>query len=449
MCYKMGKLKIAWICHFSNEKIRSLYPRETSRPIYRFARRVLKLPQKSGVVSDFAPWVNIGITEISKRSDVELHIIAPVIDLKETKYEFESDGVYYHFFRSDWTQLIRNVIKNPKLWLRLQNNSHIINGFLDKILPDVINLIGTENAYYSCSVLNIKQKVPVFVSLQTVFSNPARLQFMPGIDKSINWYVDKRILSECMYFGVEDKMYNDLIRQNNPNAISLNFSFCAPPYPTISENITKEFDFVNFAMQHSDKKGTPDSIIAMAKVVKRYPKAKLNIVGGCESDVKLELEKFIADYHLEKNILFTPYFAKHSDLLKHIQKSRYAVLPVKLDVIPGTVLQAMHYKLPVITYSTTGTPYINKRKNRVLLCKDNNPTELAEQMVWAIEHPAEIEVMKSDAKDWISRFIDNKKRTQRLIDAYHAIIGHYKSGTPIEDSLLFDENKLVYDEDNF
>ena len=110
---------------------------------------------------------------------------------------------------------------------------------------------------------------------------------MPGIDKSINWYVDKRILSECMYFGVEDKMYNDLIRQNNPNAISLNFSFCAPPYPTISENITKEFDFVNFAMQHSDKKGTPDSIIAMAKVVKRYPKAKLNIVGGCESDVKL------------------------------------------------------------------------------------------------------------------------------------------------------------------
>lgn len=444
-----NKIKVAWICHFSNEKIRLLYPRETSRPIYRFVRRIMKLPKKSGVVCDFAPWVNIGIDEMAKRSDIELHIIAPTIDLQVSKYEFESDGVYYHFFRSDWTQLIRHIIKNPKLWLRLQNNSNIINSFLDKISPDVINLIGTENAYYSCSVLNSKQKVPVFVSLQTVYSNPARLQFMPGIDKSVNWYIDKRILGECQYFGVEDKMYNDLIKQNNPNAISLNFSFCVPPYPSIIGNISKEYDFVNFAMQHSEKKGTPDSIIAMSEVVKKYPKAKLNIVGGCEQSVKHELEKLITYYHLEENIVFTPYFAKHTDLLEHIQKARMAVLPIKLDVIPGTVLQAMHYKLPVITYSTTGTPYINKRKKRVILCKENNPSELALQMLWAIEHPTEIESMANDAKDWIGRFIDNKKRTQRLMDVYHAIIGHYKSGTPIENSLLFDENKLVYDEDNF
>lgn len=409
----------------------------------------MNLPPKTGMVSDYAPWVNAGIDEMSKRSDVELHIIAPIIDLKVSKYEIESDGVHYHFFRSDWTQLIRHIIKNPKLWLLLQNNGHIINQFLDKISPDVINLIGTENAYYSCSVLNTKQKIPIFVSLQTVFSNPARLQFMPGIDKSVNWYIEKRILSECTYFGVEDKMYNDLIKKTNPSAISLNFSFCVPPYPSIAEKITKEFDFVNFAMQHCEKKGTPDSIIAMAEVVKKYPNAKLNIVGGCESDVKLELEKLISENHLEHNVIFTPYFAKHTDLLKHIQKSKFAVLPIKLDVIPGTVLQAMHYKIPVITYSTTGTPFINKRKKRVILCNDNNTTELAEQMIWSIEHPTEIELMTGYAKDWINRFIDNKKRTQRLIDAYYAIIDHYHNGSSIENSLFFDENKLIYDEDNF
>ena len=449
MMHEKDKITVAWICYFSNEKIRSLYPGEVSRPIYKFARHILNLPQKTGVVSDFAPWVNIGIDEMSKRPNVELHVIAPIIDLKVSKYEFESDGVHYHFFRSDWTQLIRHIIRNPKLWLCLQNNSHIINCFLDEISPDVINLVGTENAYYSCSVLNNNHKAPIFVSLQTVYSNPARLKYMPDIDKSINWYIDKRILSECMYFGVEDKMYNDLIKHYNPSAITLNFSFCVPPYPSIIGNISKEYDFVNFAMQHSEKKGTPDSIIAMSEVVKKYPRAKLNIVGGCEQAVKHKLEKLITAYHLEDNIVFTPYFTKHTDLLEHIQKARMAVLPIKLDVIPGTVLQAMHYKLPVITYSTTGTPYINKRKNRVLLCKENNPSELALQMVWAIEHPTEIETMSNDAKDWINRFIDNNKRTQRLIDAYHAIISHYQSGTPIENSLLFDEDKVVYDEDNF
>ena len=62
----MEKLKVAWICHFSNEKVREKLPLSKMRAS-NFLRIIFgKTKFKYG---DFAPWVNNLITEFEKFKD--------------------------------------------------------------------------------------------------------------------------------------------------------------------------------------------------------------------------------------------------------------------------------------------------------------------------------------------------------------------------------------------
>ena len=152
------KLKVVWICHFSNENIRS------------------KLPlSKRKTYADFAPWVNNLIKEFEKLDNIDLHIIAPHRGLLKPVVSFKSNGINYHFFKPD-APIIHKMIPQ-KFYIndnfRYHANRFFIKRFVRKIQPDIINIIGAENPYYSISALDIKN-IPVYLSCQTVYSNPLR-----------------------------------------------------------------------------------------------------------------------------------------------------------------------------------------------------------------------------------------------------------------------------------
>ena len=107
----------------------------------------------------------------------------------------------------------------------------------------------------------------------------------------------------------------------------------------------------------------------------------LNVVGKCTSEYKKTLSDKISNLQLTENICFNDYFPVHSDMHQHVKKSRFAILPVKLDVIPGAVIEAMLLGLPLITYKTTGTPYLNKNGDTVLLADIGDIKKLAENML--------------------------------------------------------------------
>jgi len=103
----MKKLKVVWICHFSNKVIRERLPL-SSRNLSNFLRKLIGKQYIN--YSDFAPWVNTQIQEFEKFNDIELHIIAPHSGLKHFKYEFELKGVYYHFFRHELPLLCDSIL---------------------------------------------------------------------------------------------------------------------------------------------------------------------------------------------------------------------------------------------------------------------------------------------------------------------------------------------------
>lgn len=436
----MKRIRVALICHFSNPEVRKELP--ISKLIFRnWIRRYLE-KQPINVKQDFAPWVTNLIKEFEKMKDVEVHVIAPHTGLTCLTCEFSNNGVNYHFFKSDLFYLYD--IARSRLPLlghpKYRMNRFFVKRFFKRIKPDIVDLIGSENPYYSITAMDIKD-VPIYVSVQTVYTNPAR-QTHSGECDPFRWDTELEIHKKVSYYGSAGRMHRDLIIKNNPDAVVFKANFCKQQ-PVIGCNVPEiKYDFVFFAANITVGKGIEDAIQALAIVKKLKNGVCLNVVGNCTPKYKAELEKLIDELNLIENVIFNDYFPLQSDMFKQIKHSSFAILPIKLDVIPGTIIESMFLEIPLVTYKTSGTPYLNKDEPCVLLAEMGDINELANQMIKLLESPMLAETLKSNAKAFAVNEYDSMECALRIVRNYRAVIEHYHHQTPIPRELLFDINEF-------
>ncbi len=434
----MMSIKAVWICHFSNQQIRERLP--LSKRIFSNAIRVF-LGKNAISYGDFAPWITNQIYEFEKFDDVELHVIAPHAGLTRFTYEFEMKSVFYHFFKPELPFLLDKIVN--KLFGRKQRtfrlNRFIVKNFLNKINPDIVNLIGTENPYYSITSLDIRE-YPVFVSAQTVYTNPDFKKFS-GEYNQYRWDLELKIHQKEKYFGCAGRMHRDLILNNNPDAFIFQ-NFFPIQKPAEVQEVPKKYDFVFFAAGVTYSKGIEDALDALALAKKEKPDVTLNVVGKCAVDYKIKLDIIIEALELSDNVSFNDYFLIHSDMYQHIKKSQFALLPIQLDVLSSTVVEAMLLGLPLVTYKTTGTPYLNKDGEAVLLADIGDTEKLAENMLKLLNSPELADKLRKVAKDFAEKEFDNTASAKRLLSNYRAVIEHYYNNTPISESQMFDPNEF-------
>ena len=429
-----NKLKVVWICHFSNKEVRGKLPLSEMK-VKNWIKSLLGKKMNSGYF-DFAPWVSNLIKEFENFEDVELHVISPFSGLTHFTHEFELNGIFYHFYQADLPILHINLPNKfnwdgkPK-YLRIR---YFVKNFLKKINPDIVNIIGTENPYYSITSLDIKD-LPVYVSAQTVYTNPDRKRYSDNC-RQLNWDIELMIHKKETYYGCGGRMYRDLILQNNPEAVIFKMFFPIQR-PVQIKVVPKLFDFVFFAARVTKIKGIEDVIDALAIVKKDKKNVSLNIVGWCFGAYKEFLLKRINELNLEENIVFNDYFPLHSDMHQHIVQSHFAVLPVKLDIIPGSVIEAILLDLPVVTYKTTGTPYLNRQGESVLIANIGDIDMLAKQMLKLLDSQSLAQKLRENAKTFVEKEFDNATSAKRLVSNYRAVIEHYHNNTPIPEKQLF------------
>ncbi|MDD2604604.1 MAG: glycosyltransferase family 4 protein [Desulfobacteraceae bacterium] len=432
-------MKILWICHFSNAEVR----KKLSLSNYTVSNTLRKTigKKKTEDYTDFAPWVTNMIKEFEQFENIELHIISPHRGLKRYKQSFTIKNIHYNFFKPDLP--ILNV--SPDMFMKkykFRLNRYLVSGFVKKIQPDIVNLIGAENPYYSITALDIKN-IPVYLSCQTVYSNPLRYEH-----SSVNqhrWDTELMIHRNIQYFGCTGRMHRDLVLKNNENAIVFKMFFPIQKPKGIVQQ-SKEYDFVFFAGGLNKKKGAEDAIYALQKVKEVFPKVTLNMIGRCSAEYKNHLQNIIDELKLNYNIIFIDSFPKHADLLTHITKSRFAVLPNKLDVISGTIIESILLDIPVVTYKTTGSPYLNKNGEAVLLANIGDIDTLAQQMIELMKNPDKAQQLAANARRFVKEEFDNTRSAKRLLDNYHQVIEHYQNGKVIDKNQLFDTNEFpIYD----
>ena len=151
-----------------------------------------------------------------------------------------------------------------------------------------------------------------------------------------------------------------------------------------------------------------------------------------------KMKALISDLGLQENVVMTPFFEKQSDMFLHIQKSRFALLPCKMDNVSGTMNQAMQLGLPLIVYRTTGTPGFNKEKECALIAEHSNIGDLASKMLMLMNSPELAETLKANARELQERKSEQTRTNgDRLVANYRAIIDNYKHETPIPEEQLF------------
>ncbi len=350
-----NRLKIVWVCHFMNQPIQ-------------------KLLGMDGQEKEFAPWIPLGIEEIKKRDDIELYVIAPFYGIFSNR-SFSEKNIHYHcirvgvpFFRRTWPPGFR-----IDLWTNFRMFNLQVKNLIERIDPDVVDLKGAENAYYSSSVFSIKRR-PILVTIQGFISlNYQSDSKDPYIKRRLQ--IEEKILTEMKYFGVEAKFMEQYIKNINPTS-RIFFYHCPYTKLDINTDVAKEYDLVFFA-RIDKRKGIEDLINALSIVKTRNPKVSLIIIGRGDESYINHLKQMTAERGLGNNVIFRGFIPTQKEMLDEVVKARISVLPTYNDTIPGTIIESMHLRIPAISYSVGGNPDLNLSDENLILVGKGNVEQLA------------------------------------------------------------------------
>lgn len=400
------KLKIVLICHFMNKTIQQLLGMD-------------------GNEKELAPWIGLEIEEVKKRDDIELHLISPFVNILKNQ-SFTDGNVHYHcikigvpFMRRYWPS---------SLPLNEWTNFFVFNlqvkQLINNIKPDLINLSGAENAYYSSSILGIKG-YPVVVTIQGFVSlNNTGVVTDPVIKNRIK--VEAEIMRKLKYFGIEASFMETYIRSFNPSAKMFWYHFLFAK-TTLIESVPKEFDVVFFA-RITKMKGIEDLIKAVAIARARKPDIKLCIIGHTYGNELADLKNLISSLNLNENVVFKGFIPTQKEMHMEVVKSRISVLPTYNDTIPGTIVESMLLGLPMISYKTGGIPDLNKDAENLILVEQGNIAKLADEIVDLLADTKKQEEIAVRARNYALVEFDNSRSVDLKVRAFREVIADYNKG---------------------
>ena len=419
-------IRVVLLCHFSSPYIRER----------------LKLQQGNYTYKDAANWIVDIINSLKNRNDIDLHVIAPHIGMRRATQEFYDENVHYYFFRkellSPWGGVEERI--RPQAKRNFPRNRKVIRRFISRIKPDFFLLIGAENAYFSIAGLEI-ENIPMMLHLQTVYANPDRLKNTGRVDKQ-RWDVEIQLFRKIPYIACTGRMYYELVKGYNPDAIIFPLCWPAPVFPKIQE-IEKKYDFVYFARYLNKSKGFDNAIEAMGLFVKKYPNAKFLAVGSPDSEWP-QYEQRIKELGLENKLTIHGTFIEYTELLKYVKQAKYSLLPITMDVMPGTILESMRMGMPVVTCRTSGTPSLNAIRETVLISDIGDSKGLCENMFRLFENPDLFYLLRDNSYKYLEEQ-DNKdsNNAEKMVQQFKVVIDHYHNGTPIPQELLYNLEENV------
>lgn len=424
-------VRIAYICHFSNRSIRQ-YLHLKSFWLGNLFRKVASIPQVTYV--DFASWNNDFISILSSNQDYECNVVSHHLGMKRGEQQFTIDNTHYFFIREK-----ENILK--KIWNAFTHSSEEdtcpnaapnIKKVVDKIDPDIIIVCGAENPIYSSSALCFKDK-PVFVILQTLLNSPKRIEL--GIGTPYRRQLENDIFRQINYFGSFNLSEVNYIKGINPNAFcfKLMFPSSAPQCDSIQE---KNYDFVFFANGLSKNKGTEDVLKGFGCVHKKYPNARLNMIGSCDISYKVRLESIMEECGIRDNVFFNERYPQKIDMLNQVMRSKVAVLPGITAPLNSTVRESMFMGIPVIMYENDVTGIINKEKACVLTAKMEDTIDLGKKMLFAYENPPEMMQMAANARQYAEMTFSKEAVGEQLFSIIEVVMNNFYRNVPVSNSFL-------------
>lgn len=427
------KIKVVWLCHFSNPDIHERLQLRLN-PVIRLVKKMFH-QSISMEVPEFANWITNGIKEFEEIDDVELHIVSPYPNLKNSLQEFTYHNIHYHFFLSEEFILSNFLYKNifHLSSYTFKRNRRIISEIIKSIQPEVVHLFGAENPYYSLGILDVPKYIVTIAQLQTLMNDPS---FEDNYYSSSEVYqyranVEYKIIQQVDYIGTCAKKYRKIIHESlRPDGILLNTNLFLGE--TIHKDQTEKiFDYVYYAANLS--KGADLALEAFWRAFQQNSHITLDVIGGYDLDFKQAIDRIIFNYGIKDAVTFEGMLPTHDDVIAQIRKSRFALLPLRIDLTSGTIREAMANGLPVLTTDTgeMGTQRLNRKRQNVLLSPIGDHQALADNIQKLLTDSTLAETLRENAYQTLLDAESNKEIALRYVTAYKACIDNHRRNIPL------------------
>ena len=151
---------------------------------------------------------------------------------------------------------------------------------------------------------------------------------------------------------------------------------------------------------HEPLYNIPCILRAFQKVLTELPKATLTLVG--DGSQHAALQQMANDMGLH-NVTFTGR-VDNSEIYHYLDQADIMLSAPTVDNMPVSLLEAMNAGLLVISSNVGGVPYMIENKHTGFLFESNNHEELAQKMLYAIEHPDESQTIIEQAHIDVNRY---------------------------------------------
>lgn len=155
-----------------------------------------------------------------------------------------------------------------------------------------------------------------------------------------------------------------------PNGVSQELLDVFSPEKRETYNLNKDDYVLTNVSSFIPNKFHPLMIVAMSKLVKKYPKLKLLFVGNVLDPVYFSnIKDLIQKYNLEKHIFIVDFVPKKK-LLGVLNFSDCFILPSLTEGFSISAIEAMYFKLPLILSDVGGAREVIKNKDIGIIIKE-------------------------------------------------------------------------------
>ncbi len=321
------------------------------------------------------PWLYHLVTEISKRRNIELHIITLNKEIDNDSHISEN-GVYYHLIKEK--SIFVPIYKAGRITKKKIQSANIlwknkVLRLINMIDPDIVNVHGTEGAL---QILGNEVNKPKILWMQGLMNMVIKQQ---ESDKYKFWLENENeIIKHHNYFITFPGDMEGFIKKTNNNAHFFNIYHPNPQYAfdLFDYEITANADLV-YVAEIVKRKGIED-FIEIVNILKPKLNVSAKIIGFSGNSEYLGfIQNRINTLQLSENIRFVGYLHEHADVFMEIKKSKLLVLPTYVDTGPRTVAESMTVGTPVISYNIDGLPEMISNDFSGMLVDCGNVNELA------------------------------------------------------------------------
>lgn len=153
-----------------------------------------------------------------------------------------------------------------------------------------------------------------------------------------------------------------------------------------------------------------------ARVVKKkYPEAEFYYLGAEHSLKVSDIQEYIDDGSIN-------YLGETTDVRPYLENATLLVLPSYREGMPMSVMEAESIGRPVIATDCIGCRDAVVNGYNGFLVPVGDYEQMAEKVIWCIEHPAETEQMGKNARTFAEEHFDQKKINEKIIEVMEQVI---------------------------